>query len=71
MYLCDVKVNVHKYPNFEDYYEAVVTRLDGKRINRTREELEELIYIFYYKDIPDTQAIMLTQNIYSIYRKFI
>jgi hypothetical protein len=66
-----VRVNIHKYPYFEDYYVAITSRLKSSRINNSKEELKEFVYVLYYKDIPDTMAITLIENFYTIYKKYL
>jgi hypothetical protein len=66
--------NLDKYESFEGYYDVVVSNISRNVLtdalfNITHSELSEMVYVLFYKDIPDTKAVLLLENFYRIYKK--
>jgi len=66
--------NLDKYESFDGYYDVVVSNvsrnvLTDELFNKTASELSEIVYVLFYKDIPDTKAVILIENFYRIFKK--
>lgn len=61
---------------FEDYYLVVISNiskklLTKKLLDKTKDELGEIIYNMYYSDISPEKATVLMESFYSVFKKFL
>lgn len=65
--------NVDIYESFKEYLGVVVdnTSIPFYLYKYTKDEFDEMVYLMYYKDIPDTKAVLIMENFYKIYRKYL